>query len=133
MDKVTSEEKIYLICSREGETGKSLVIDVINRLVNRDSEIDSLPVAVAAPTGLAAFNVGGTTVHRLPCLPVEHVKLANYSPLSQYQLVVVRHTLTGLKLLITDEVSMISSLTLLYIHLRLTESTGSSELFGGIS
>ena len=39
---------------------------------------------VAAPTGLAAFNVDGTTIHRLFQLPVEHeVKSAMYWSLSK--------------------------------------------------
>jgi len=29
---------------------------------------------VAAPTGLAAHNIGGTTIHRLLSLPIEHGK-----------------------------------------------------------
>jgi len=32
----------------------------------------SLPVVIAAPTGLAAFNIGGTTIHRVLSLTVEH-------------------------------------------------------------
>jgi len=38
-----------------------------------------------------------------------------------------------MKLLIVDEVSMVSSLTLLYVHLRLTEIMCNDDLFGGIS
>jgi ATP-dependent exoDNAse (exonuclease V) alpha subunit len=64
---------------------------------------------------------------------VEHGKPADYSALSQEQLTVLRSTLRGLKLLIIDEVSMVSSLTLLFIHLRLTEVMNSKDLFGGIS
>ena len=33
---------------------------------------NDLLCAVAAPTGLAAFNVGGVTMHRLFQLPIEH-------------------------------------------------------------
>ena len=36
------------------------------------NEKDSLLCAVSAPTGLAAFNVGGVTIHRLLQLPIEH-------------------------------------------------------------
>ena len=92
-----------------------------------------LPVAVTAPTGLAAFNINGTTIHRLLSLPVEHGKPADYSRLQQEQLTVIRATLKDLKLLIIDEISMVSSLTLLYIHLRLTEVMTNDEAFGGIS
>ena len=39
----------------------------------------------------------------------------------------------GLQLLIVDEISMVSSLTLLFVHLRLTEIMSNNQLFGGIS
>jgi len=55
-----------------------------------------LPVAVTAPTGLAAFNINGTTIHRLLSLPVEHGKPADYSRLHQEQLSVIRATLKDL-------------------------------------
>ena len=88
---------------------------------------------VAAPTGLAAFSIGGTTIHRLLSLPVEHGKPADYSKLNQDQLKITRATLKNLQLLIIDEVSMVSSLTLLYIHMRLTKIMCTNAYFGGIS
>ena len=66
-------------------------------------------------------------------MPVEHGKPADYARLGQEQLLLVRRTLKGLRLLICDELSMISSLTLLYMHLRMCEIFNSVELFGGIS
>jgi len=127
-------DPIRLIVSGQGGTGKNRVIYVLSKLVSKRCEGKcSVPVAVCAPTGLAAFNVGGTTVHRVLSLPVEHGNPADYSPLCQDQLTSIRATLKGLKLLIIDEVSMVSSLTLLFIHLRLTEILNSNELFGGIN
>ena len=85
-----------------------------------------LECAVAAPTGLAAYNVGGVTVHRLFQLPIEHEgKTAGYWSLSKVAQKVMRTNLRSLKLIIIDETSMLSSLNLAYIHLRL------EELFGG--
>ena len=133
IEKVKNDDIIRLIVSGQGGTGKSRVIDVINRIVTRHSGDNSLPVVVAAPTGLAAVNVGGSTIHRVLSLPVEHGKPADYNRLNQDQLTIVRQTLKSLRLLICDEVSMVSSLTLLYIHLRLSEIFNSSDLFGGVS
>ena len=129
MEKLKNSDVIRLIVSGQGGTGKSRVIEVLNRLVTRDSRANSLPVVTAAPTGLAAVNVGGSTIHRVLSLPVEHGKPTDYNRLNQEQLTIVRHTLRGLRLLICDEVSMVSSLTLLYMHLRLSEILNSSELF----
>ena len=102
-------------------------------MCNKFATKSSVAVVVTAPTGLAAFNIGGSTIHRTFSLPVEHGKPADYRPLNAEQLTVIRATLQGLILLIIDEVSMISSLTLLYVHLRLTEIMCNNQLFGGVS
>ena len=68
---------------------------------------------IAAPTSIAAFNVGGMTIHRLFQLPIEHEgKTSIYWPLSKASYKVMQTTLCDMKLLIVDEVSMVSSLTL---------------------
>ena len=84
------------------------------------------------PTGLASFNIGGVTIHGLFLLPIEHEgKKAGYWSLSKASQKVMKTALRGLKLLIVDEVSMVSSLNLTYIHLRLLELFGGDDWFGG--
>jgi len=122
-----------LIVSGQGGTGKSRVIDILSRLISAKVSDAHLPVVTAAPTGLAAFNIGGTTIHRLLSLPVEHGKPADYCRLQQEQLTLLRATLKGVRLWIIDEVSMVSSITLFYIHMRLTEIMCSNQLFGDIN
>ena len=131
-DAVSNNTIIHLIVSGQGGTGKTRVIDVINRLITTRNS-SALPVVVAAPTGLAAFNVGGTTLHRMLSLPVEHGKQSDYKPLNPEQLTTIRATLKRLQLLIVDEISMVSSITLLFVHLRLAEIMSNNNLFGGIS
>ena len=93
-----------------------------------------LTCAVVAPTGLAAFNVGGLTIHRLFQLPVEHdAKTASYWTLSKDARKVMKTTLHSVKLFIVDEISMVSSLNLAYMHLRLDELFGGDNWFGGKS
>jgi hypothetical protein len=128
-----TDKAIRLVVSGQGGTGKSRVIHVINKIVTRRLSSNNLPVVLSAPTGLAAYNIGGTTIHRVLCLSIEHGKPADYSRLNPDQLTTVRNTLKNLKLLIVDEVSMISSLTLLYMHLRLSEIMSCQQLFGGVS
>ena len=50
-----------IFVSGVGGTGKSFVIEAIKDLVGSTWSIDDLVCATAAPTGLAAFNVGGIT------------------------------------------------------------------------
>jgi len=41
--------------------------------------------------------------------------------------------LAGLRYLIVDEVSMVSTATLQHVHMRMLEGTGKQEPFGGVS
>jgi len=77
--------------------------------------------AVAAPTSIAAFSINGLTIHCLLMLPVEHGKTPQYRPLSDDNLKIVRDKLCNVTLLIIDKISMVSNVTLLYIHLHLAE------------
>ena len=128
-----NERPCRLIVSGQGGTGKSRVISVIQHKIADIFRHIVLPVVVTAPTGLAAFNIHGTTIHRLLSLPVEHGKPADYHRIQQEQLTFIRAALKDVRLIIIDEISMISSLTLLYIHLRLSEIMDTDEPFGGVS
>ena len=117
---------LHMFVSGVGGTGKSFLIELIKAWVNSTWSLDCLTCAIAAPTGLAAFNVGGITIHRLFQLPVEHEgKSATYWSLLKPSQKVMKNTLRHVKIFIIDEVSMVSSLNLAYIHMRL------EELFGG--
>ena len=88
-------------------------------------------VSIAAPTGLAAFNVGSTTIHRLLQLPVEHEgKSAMYGSLTKPTQKVMKTTLCSVKVIIVDEVPVVSSLNFAYMHLRLNELFGGNDWFG---
>ena len=78
--------------------------------------------------GLAAFNVGGVTIHRLFQLPIVHDShSAGYWTLPKVSQKNMKTTLKNVKLFITDEVSMVSNLNLTYIHLRLDELFGDDD------
>jgi hypothetical protein len=114
-----------------GGTGKSFLIEAIKALVNSLWNSEGLLCGIAAPTGLAAFNVGGITIHRLFQLPVEHAtKATSYWPLPKTSQKIMRATLSEVKLFIIDEISMVSSINLAFVHMRLEELFGSSEWFG---
>ena len=119
-----------MFVSGVGGTGKSFLIEVIKAFVISIRPLDTLVWAVAAPTGLAAFNVGGITIHRLFQLPIEHTaKIACYWSLPKTSQKVIKTTLCNVKLFIIDEISMVSSLNLAYIHMRLEELFGCGEWF----
>ena len=65
---------LRLFISGVGGTGKSLLIEAIKCLVDDiwHPKSGAMMCAIVAPTGIAAFNVGGLTIHRLFQLPIEH-------------------------------------------------------------
>ena len=134
--KCSDLKPLHMFISGVGGTGKSFLIKAIRALVLdmwHDKE-ESLLCAVTAPTGLAAYNVGGVTIHRLLQLPIEHEgRTTGYWRLGKDPLKVMRRSLSQLRLLIIDEVSMLSNLNLAYVHLRLDEIFGRDEWFGGVN
>lgn len=121
-------DKMRLYVSGEGGTGKSFLISVIKRWIKDCMKQETM---VTAPTGIAAFNINGLTIHRVFQLPVEHGYTPKYKQLSDNVLKVLRDQLTNVVLIIIDEISMVSNITLLYIHFRLVEIFNSEEWFGG--
>ena len=101
-----------------GGTGKSFLIKTIRAWVQVATGKD---VIVAAPTGIAARNVNGLTIHGILVLPVKHGSTPPYRPLSDDALKIVREKLHNVTLFIVDEISMVSNVTLLYMHLCLSE------------
>ena len=90
---------------------------------------------LVAPTGVAAFNIGGLTIHYAFRLPVEHGNLTRYTKLSAERLHQLRLLLKDVHTLIIDEISMVSYVTLGLIHQRLTEIKGTDDTevyFGGL-
>ena len=135
--KCTNWKPLQMFVSGVGGTGKSFLIKTIRALVSSmwgSDGTQSTLCAVTTPTGLAAFNVGGVTIHRLLQLPIEHEGMgAGYWKLAKDTLKVMRASLSKLKLLIIDEVSMVSSLNLAYIRLRLNKIFARDEWFGGVN
>ena len=58
------------------------------------------------------------------------VKSAEYWSLSKVSQKVINTKLRNVKLIVVNEISMVSSLTLTYMHLRLEELFGGDEWFG---
>ena len=108
---------LTMFVSGVGGTGKSFLIEAIKALIK--SLWSSNEHAVAAPTGLATFIIGGITMHRLFQLPIEHPNDKNTSgfwPLTRDSQKAMRTTLWNLKMLIIDEVSINGVQSQLGIH-----------------
>jgi ATP-dependent exoDNAse (exonuclease V) alpha subunit len=92
-----SNGKSIFITGRAG-TGKSTLLTYLREEVLHDNYV------VVAPTGVAAINVGGSTIHKffgfLPDITFQHIESAEYHPRNQ-------KIMKNLKTLIIDEISMV--------------------------
>ena len=115
-------EPYRVFLSGPGGVGKSHVI----RLIHSDTlkflrllgtiEPDDVTVLLTAPTGVAAFNINGMTLHSAFLLG--RSKYSGFQPLSHERLNTLRAKLSKLMLVIIDEVSMVGSNMLLEINKR---------------
>ena len=120
LDAVAGDDQSPILVTGRAGTGKSTVLA---RLV----EADGRKVAVCAPTGVAALNVGGQTIHSLFKLPIG---LIGPAPLHQDR--DLRRLLQAMDVLVLDEVSMVSADLLDAVDRALREARGRTEAFGGV-
>ena len=132
-------EPYHVFLSGPGGVGKSHVIKLIHsdtlKLLKLSGtfEPDDVIVMLTAPTGVAAFNIDGMTLHS--ALLLGRSKYSGFQPLSHDRLNSLRTKLSRLMLLIVDEVSMVGANMLLEIHKRLQQIKGVSDdaVFGKVS
>ena len=115
---------LRMVVSGTAGTGKSYLIQCLKLLLK-----DRL--CVAAPTGVAAFNVDGYTLHSLLSLPVK----GDFKPLEGKRLQTIQQTLAAVDYIIIDEMSMVGRKMFGQVDRRLRQvfPERSEELFGGRS
>lgn len=105
-------------------TGKSTLIHYLKDRLETN-------YAVVAPTGMAAMNVGGMTVHGLFILPF-HPIAPNDSNITAFNPLTSRSKLINeLETIIIDEVSMLRADVLQGVDLTLRKNTRINKPFGG--
>ena len=115
---------LRMVVSGTAGTGKSYLIQCLKLLLK-----DRL--CVAAPTGVAAFNVDGYTLHSLLSLPVR----GDFKPLEGKRLETIQQMLAAVDYIIIDEMSMVGRKMFGQVDRRLRQvfPERSEELFGGRS
>ncbi|CAG2202192.1 unnamed protein product [Mytilus edulis] len=126
-------DPLRIFISGGAGTGKSHLISCINQMALRKLQTigdnpDDVHVLLTAPTGTAAHNISGVTLHSAFLLPLGQTK--SYIKLSDDKRNAFRSKASKIRLLIIDEISMVGSELLLQIHYRLCEITGINEPFG---
>ncbi len=130
------KSQIMLFLTGNAGTGKSWLLEVIVEWLRetKASFAGHDPVVVAAPTGLAAKNIGGVTLHSLLKLPVQHQGCGlDQLKLHSLTLQRMKKSLMDKKFLIVDEVSMLGEKMLLFANDRLQEVFDNENPFGGIN
>ena len=79
-------EPLHLFITGGAGTGKSHLISVIKEHIERSHTGSQNACMLVAPTGVAAFNIGGLTIHYAFSLPVKHGNFTRYTKLSAEKL-----------------------------------------------
>lgn len=119
LEQLASDDKSPILVTGEAGTGKSTLVNYIKR------EGDFGNTVVLAPTGVAALNVGGQTIHsffRFPFKVVDEAALSDQRPNRLWKKV---------DLVVIDEISMVRADILDGIDIVLRKAQDRSEPFGG--
>ena len=115
-------DPIYLFISGGAGAGKVIIKAVYQTVLKTFKHGPSNPDLpsglLLAPTGVAAINIDGSVINLLWGIP-RNVCTEHIASLPHERLSTLRCKLSDLKLIIIDEISMVSNRMLKYIHERL--------------
>ena len=127
------EEQLCLFITGGARVGKSVVIrtlyQALHRLLCSESgqNPENIKILLCAYTGLAAYNIQGSTLHSAFC--IEPNKKLTYKQLSDDKRNTLQMKYMHLSVLIIDEVSMVGNEMLNFLYLRLQEIKGNKKTF----
>ena len=116
-----SNENLFI--TGKAGTGKSVLLQYFVRHTSKQ-------VAVVAPTGVAALNVGGQTIHSFFSMGLDIQDPDNYSQVADmgYKR---KEILNGIQTLVIDEISMVSADVMDMIDAKLKYARDNDKPFGG--
>jgi ATP-dependent DNA helicase PIF1 len=109
--------------------GKSYLIGAINQSLQMASMTNSSPLLLLAPTGVAAFNIGASTIHSKLRIPI-----TDFAQLQGTRLASFQQEMQNIKYILIDEMSFIGQNMLENIDSRLRQAFPHKAdiSFGGI-
>jgi ATP-dependent DNA helicase PIF1 len=133
--KYEAQPQLLLHIDGQGGTGKTFTVGIVSRDLFRVAKQYGFKKEVlrrVAPTGVAAYNINGRTLHSLFRLPI---KTKTYYALTAENLRALQNNLRGVSYLIIDEKSMVSLRVLSFLDRRLREifPTHAKDPFGGMN
>ena len=132
-NELKKNEPVYTFITGGAGVGKSFLTKMLIAYLQlfKSYVFGESPVIVAAPTGTAANNIEGFTLHSVFSIPV--MDFLQYEPLSGYRLSIMRQQFLNINSVIIDEISMVSSEMLTFISRRLSEIKDNARPFGGVN
>ena len=122
MDIINNTKQSLYITGKAG-TGKTTFLKYIIKHTNKN-------IVVAAPTGVAAVNAGGTTLHSLLSIPFG---IAIHGSKGQRRLSRERMSvIKRMDILVIDEISMVRADVMDFVNARLCEVRSNGKPFGGV-
>jgi ATP-dependent exoDNAse (exonuclease V) alpha subunit len=118
LERMESGDHLF-ITGRAG-TGKSTLLQIFRKSTSKN-------VVVLAPTGVAALNVHGQTIHSLFGFPPRLILPENVRPNRRY-----KRLFENLEVLIIDEISMVRADVMEAIDIALKINRNSQRPFGGV-
>ena len=135
----TSDQPFYCFLSGGAGVGKSHLTKALYQAALKyyntraGVNFSEIKVLMLAPTGKAAYNIKGNTIHSALAIPACQ-SLKNYKRLDSSRLNTLRCQLGGVKLIFIDEISMLGNTMFnVQINNRLKDIKGSSLPFGAVS
>ena len=133
----TKNDPLHLFLSGGAGVGKSTVTNALYEALVRylnsipGENPDQIKVLKVAPTGKAAFNIKGNTLHSALKIPAN--RGFEYCTLDADRLNTIRAQLRSLKIIFIDEISMVGNGMFNFLNLRLQQIFGTNIVFGGVS
>ena len=133
----TKDESLYTFLSGGAGVGKSVLVKALYQALHRflcageGENPDDIRILLCAPTGKAAFNINGCTIHSAFKIPASQG--FTYKPLDSDSLNTLRVKYKNLSVLMIDEVSMVGHGMLNFISERLKQIKNSNKPFGNVS
>ncbi len=117
LDQIEKIKGVIFVTGKAG-TGKTTLFNLFNKISNKKS-------VILAPTGIAAINIGGQTIHSFFRFPPGFIHESDYH-------ILPKSLLKKIELIVIDEISMVRSDLLDHIDKVLRISTKNNSAFGGI-
>ncbi|KAJ8043464.1 ATP-dependent DNA helicase PIF1 [Holothuria leucospilota] len=130
------DQQIHAFLTGGAGVGKSVLIDTLFQALHiflgglAGENPDDQRILLCAPTGKAAYNISGVTIHS--AFKINPNQGFNFKKISSDQLNTLRVRYRHLSVVIIDEISMVGNKQFLFMHLRLQEIKTSPKPFGGI-